>query len=139
VNGPAIPVPTIPAAALRELLAGAPPALWILDTRSREDFERGHLPGSLHCPVHELSRRARELPPRAHTVVVVGEAGARGRAGAVFLLLDGHGSVLLLEGGFDAWDGPVESGPGRPLSAAHPPRPPGWTDPPKVGPAAPSA
>jgi rhodanese-related sulfurtransferase len=139
VNGPAIPVPTIAPADLRDLLAGAPPALWVLDTRTREAFERAHLPGSLHCPVHELSKRSPELPPPAHTIVVVGEAGSRGRAGAVFLLLDGHGSVLLLEGGFDAWEGPVEAGPGTPLSATRPPRPPGWTDPPKVGPAAPSA
>lgn len=126
-----MPVSVIGGADLRDLLAGAPKGLWLLDTRMREEYERGHLPGSLHCPVHELSRRERELPPRATTVVVVGEAGARGRAGAVFLHLAGFGSVLLLDGGFPAWTGPVETGPGAPLSSTRPPKPPGWTDPPK--------
>jgi len=129
--GPAVPVSTIPAESLGELLRGGAAALWVLDTRPRADYERGHVPGALHCPVHELSRREKELPPKSSTVVVVGEEGSRGRAGAVFLLLAGHGNVLLLEGGFPAWKGPVEAGPGRPLSAAHPPKPKGWTDPPR--------
>jgi rhodanese-related sulfurtransferase len=129
--GPAIPVPTISPGDLRDLLAGAPKGLWVLDTRMREDHEKGHVPGSLHCPVHELSHREKELPPRSATVVVVGDAGSRGRAGGVFLLLAGYGSVLLLDGGYPAWNGPVETGPGRPLSAAHPAKPAGWTDPPK--------
>jgi rhodanese-related sulfurtransferase len=131
--GPAVPVRSIPAGDLRLLLEGAPAAIWILDTRPREEYERGHLPGALHCPVHELSRRERELPPRVATVVVVGEEGPRGRAGGVFLVLAGYGSVLLLEGGFPAWTGPVETGPGRPLSAAHPPKPAGWSEPPRAG------
>jgi rhodanese-related sulfurtransferase len=131
VNGPAIPVPTISPADLEGLLGAAPKGLWLLDTRPREEYEKGHLPGALHCAVHELSRREKDLPPRSTTVVVVGEPGTRGRAGGVFLLLAGFGSVLLLEGGFPAWTGPVETGPGRPLSASRPPKPSGWTDPPK--------
>jgi rhodanese-related sulfurtransferase len=125
-----VPVPGIAAEDLRALLEAGPKGLWLLDTRPRAEFEAGHLPGSLHCPVHELSKRERELPPRAQTVVVVGEAGTRGRAGAVFLHLAGFASVLLLEGGWPAWKGPVETGPGRPLSDARPRKPPGWTDPP---------
>jgi rhodanese-related sulfurtransferase len=129
--GPAVPVPAIGPKDLLDLLAGAPKGLWLLDTRPREEYEKGHLPGSLHCPVHELSRREKDLPPRATTVVVVGEPGSRGRAGGVFLQLAGFGSVLLLEGGFPAWAGPVETGPGRPLSASRPAKPAGWVDPPK--------
>ena len=120
----------VPPAELEALLARAPLAPWVLDTRAREEFERGHVPGSLHCPVHELSRRVKDLPPPVSTVVVVGDAGKRGEAGAIFLLLAGFGSVLLLDGGWPAWRGPVESGPGRPLSAARPAKPPGWVDPP---------
>jgi rhodanese-related sulfurtransferase len=127
---PAFPVPAISAEDLRVLVEGGARGIRLLDTRPRADYERAHLAGSLHCPVHELSRRERDLPPRSETVVVIGEPGSRGRAGGVFLLMAGYGSVLLLEGGFDAWTGAVESGPGLPLSSAHPPRPPGWVDPP---------
>jgi len=130
-EAPAFPVSPISAEDLRTLLEGGAKGIRVLDTRMRADYERGHVPGSLHCPVHELSRREKELPPRSETVVVVGEAGSRGRAGAVFLLLAGFGSVLLLDGGFPAWEGPVEAGPGRPLSATRPAKPPGWVDPPK--------
>ncbi len=129
---PAFPVTPISPEDLRVLLEGGAKGIRLLDTRMRADYERGHVPGSLHCPVHELSRREKELPPRAETVVVVGDAGARGRAGGVFLLMAGYGNVLLLEGGFDAWTGAVETGPGLPLSSAHPPKPPGWVDPPRM-------
>ena len=131
-GSPDFPVKPIAAADLQALLEGGAKGLSVLDTRMREEYERGHLPGSLHCPVHELSRRERELPPRSTTMVVVGDAGSRGRAGGVFLLMAGYGNVLLLEGGFPAWEGAVETGAGLPLSSAHPPKPPGWVDPPKM-------
>ena len=131
--GPAVPIRGIPAEDLRVLLEGKAPGLHLLDTRPRAEFEAGHLPGSFHCPVHELSHREKDLPPRGATIVVVGEDGTRGRAGAVFLSLAGYGSVLLLEGGFPAWRGAVETGPGRPLDSWRPPKPPGWTDPPGRG------
>jgi rhodanese-related sulfurtransferase len=131
-NPPAFPVTPIAASDLQALLAGGAKGIRLLDTRMRADYERGHIPGSLHCPVHELSRREKELPPRSETMVVVGEAGSRGRAGGVFLLMAGYGNVLLLEGGFPAWEGAIETGPGLPLSSAHPPKPPGWVDPPRM-------
>jgi rhodanese-related sulfurtransferase len=130
--GPAFPVTPIAAADLRVLLEGGVKGIHVLDTRTREEYERGHVPGSLHCPVHELSRREKELPPRTCTMVVVGEPGSRGRAGGVFLLMAGYGNVLLLEGGFPAWDGAVETGEGAPLSSTRPPKPPGWVDPPRM-------
>jgi len=120
-------IPAVSAADLRAMLEANPKGLFLLDTRDRAAFEKGRLPGSLHCPVHELSRRERDLPSRGATVVVVGEAGKRGAAGAVFLVLAGYGSVLLLRGGFPAWEGPVETGP----TSAPPPR----AGPPAHGPA----
>lgn len=109
-GSPAVPVPTVSAADLKRLLAEKAKGFAILDVRPRADFEKGRIPGSTHCPVHELSKRRSDLPSQSTTVVVVGEPGSRGRAGAVFLVLAGFGSVLLLEGGFPAWDGPVETG-----------------------------
>ena len=70
--GPAVPTATIGAADLRVLVEGGAPSLWVLDTRPRAEYEAGHVPGALHCEVHELSKREKELPPRLATVVVVG-------------------------------------------------------------------
>lgn len=119
-------VPAIAVADLRAMMDANPKGVALLDTRDRASFERGHVPGSIHCPVHELSKRERDLPSRGATVVVVGEPGKRGAAGAVFLVLAGYGSVLLLAGGFPAWDGPVETGPtAAPPPPAGPPGPAG--------------
>jgi len=111
-------------------MEGGAGGFFLLDTRPLAEFEKGHVPGSFHCPVHELSKSERLLPPKGMTVVVVGEAGKRGVAGALFLVLAGWASVALLEGGWPAWDGPVETGPPRPLAESRPPKPPGWVDPP---------
>jgi rhodanese-related sulfurtransferase len=121
---------SVSAAELRRLLEAEPPP-FVLDTRPRKEFEAGHVPGALHCPVHELSRREADLPPRLAPIVVVGEPGRRADAAAAFLSLLGFPGISLLEGGFAAWDGPVESGPGRDMGAAtRKPKPPGWTEPP---------
>jgi rhodanese-related sulfurtransferase len=126
---------TIPSEDLATLVEGSAPGLFVLDVRKREEFEAGHVPGSFHCPVHDLSKREKELPPRVSTVVVVGEPGSRSTAGAAFLALVGFTAVLVLEDGWPSWQGPVETGPGRPLTDAHPPRPAGWVDPPSDPPA----
>jgi rhodanese-related sulfurtransferase len=119
---------------LRALLEAGAPGLHVLDTRPRADYEVGHIPGSLHCPVHELSRREKDLPPRTSRVIVVGEPGRRGDAAGVFLVLAGFAFVAVLEGSFAAWTGVVETGPGLPLDSWRPVRPSGWTKPPAATP-----
>ena len=123
-------LPVIAAADLRARMEGGAGGFVVLDTRSLAEFEKGHVPGSFHCPVHELSKRERLLPPKGTTVVVVGEPGKRGVAGALFLVLAGWASVALLDGGWPAWKGEAEVGPPRPLSESRPKKPPGWVDPP---------
>lgn len=34
----------------------------IVDTRSKEDYERNHIKGSINIPFNEISQRANELP-----------------------------------------------------------------------------
>lgn len=126
-----VPVPRVSAVELQALLdGGGASRLFLIDTRSRKDYEAGHVPGALHCPVHELSRRERDLPPRTSRVIVVGEPGRRGEAGGVFLVLAGFAFVAMLDGGWPAWTGPVEVGPGNALDAWRPAKPKGWVDPP---------
>jgi len=120
---------TLSGADLAALLAGGAKGMFVLDTRPLADYERGHVPGSLHCGVHELSRRQAALPPRASRLVVVAEPGTRSSAAANFLALIGYADVALLEGGIAAWTGPLEAGP--PPAYDPRPKPKGWTDPPK--------
>ena len=86
----------------------------------REAFEEGHVPGSAWIHVHELAPRRHELPGvKARRILLVGDDERRTGAAATWLALMGHADVAVLEGGFPAWTGPVESGP------PPPPRPPG--------------
>ena len=103
-------VVAISPADLRTLLEGGAKGLRVVDVRRREAYDAGHLPGALHLHVHDLVRREGELPPRTSTIVVVGEPGRRSRGAAVFFVLAGFPSVAVLEGGFEAWEGPVEAG-----------------------------
>lgn len=100
--------------------AAAPGRPFVLDVRSREAFEEGHVPGSAWIHVHELAPRRHELPGvKARRILLVGDDERRIGAAATWLALMGHADVAVLEGGFPAWTGPVESGP------PPPPRPPG--------------
>ncbi len=110
------PHPVLPSADLEAMLAASPGGLHVLDVRPRAAFEAGHVPGSIHCPVHDLSRREADLPPRVSRIVVVGEPGRRTDAAVAFLRLTGFVAVASLEGGFAGWRGPVAAGPAPPRS-----------------------
>jgi hypothetical protein len=40
----------------------------LLDVRSAEQFEAGHLPGAVNIPIDELRRRLKEIPPSQQVV-----------------------------------------------------------------------
>jgi rhodanese-related sulfurtransferase len=111
--------PTLSADAFAaELVAERRP--FVLDTRSREEFEAGHVPGSRNVPVHELGRRQDELPSsKVARILVIGEPGRRSEAAAAWLVLMGYADVALVEGGIAAHRGELEKGPAGPL-------PPRW-------------
>lgn len=106
--------PTIDAETFtRELASPRPPI--VLDVRPREAFEAGHVPGASNVPVHEMARRVDELPrSRVARIVVIGDPGPRSAAAATWLALVGYVDVALLDGGFAAWSGAVETGPPAP-------------------------
>src|SRR5687767_190803 len=93
----------------------ATPTPFVLDVRSASEFERGHVPGSVHIHVHDLTARRAELPTSKVTrILLVGEPGKRTEAAAAWLALVGHADLAVLDGGFAAWSGPVETGPAPP-------------------------
>ncbi len=108
------------------------PELLILDTSSRENYLRHHIPGALHIAPAELQRGEKPavgkipheeqlqalfsrvgLHPDSHVLVYDDEGG--GWAGRLIWTLDaiGHHRYSYLNGGLHAWlagDHPVESG-----------------------------
>ena len=90
--------PLVTAAALRAELAG-PDAPLVVDVRSASEWAAGHLAGSRHLPLDEVSARASELP-RDGRIVVTCRAGYRGHLALRALRGLGFGQVRNLTGGF---------------------------------------
>jgi rhodanese-related sulfurtransferase len=86
---------------LLELL-GSPDAPFVLDVRSRAEFEAGHVPGARHLPFEQtiagLPDAERDLP-----IVIYCGHGPRAWFAAAMLRLHGYSKVDLLEGHLSRW------------------------------------
>jgi rhodanese-related sulfurtransferase len=84
--------------------------LTIIDTRSHEEYEKGHIPGAYHVPYSELETRVKELEdPTAHIVVISG-TGIRSQAVCRLLTDRGFKKILNVTGGMSSWTGKREYG-----------------------------
>ncbi|NUW33499.1 rhodanese-like domain-containing protein [Nonomuraea sp. SMC257] len=85
-------------------LAAAVPGIVVVDSRSRESWDQGHVQGAVHLPTAEIAARAAEVVPAGATVVTYcwgpGCNGAT-RAALEFARL-GH-PVKEMIGGFEYW------------------------------------
>lgn len=81
----------------------------LLDVRQPEEYEAGHLPGSILIPVGELHQRLDELD-RSKPAIVYCRAGVRGANGTGVLLNAGFEEAWNLQGGILAWEGKVATG-----------------------------
>ncbi|MCN9245022.1 rhodanese-like domain-containing protein, partial [Streptomyces sp. RY43-2] len=86
---------------LRDALAGTAAPV-VLDVRGAGEREEGAVPGSLHIPLAELSRRTEEVPTD-RPVVVHCAGGHRSSIAASLLRHHGHPDVSDLLGGYGAW------------------------------------
>ncbi|BCJ70636.1 sulfurtransferase [Catellatospora sp. IY07-71] len=85
-------------------LASGTPGFVLVDSRSREAWEQGHLPGAVHLPTAEIARRAAEVVPAGSVVVTYcwgpGCNGAT-RAALAFARLGYQVKEML--GGYEYW------------------------------------
>jgi len=52
-------------AAIKQVKAGK--AVWV-DVRGKEQYDQGHIPGSINIPLGEVLTRLRELPPKKEII-----------------------------------------------------------------------
>jgi glyoxylase-like metal-dependent hydrolase (beta-lactamase superfamily II)/rhodanese-related sulfurtransferase len=90
------------------------PSLQILDVRERDEWEAGHIPGSVFAPYHDLH----ELPDgldAGRPVAAICASGQRAAVAASLVARLGGEHVLhVVEGGVGAWrraGHPIEEGP----------------------------
>lgn len=106
----------IPSATVSGVPDPLPEGLLVLDVREDDEWEAGHVEGSLHVPLMELGARYVELPEAEQTLVVC-RVGNRSAYAAGFLIQQGIEAVNL-DGGLMAWQA---AGRGLVTDGDHPP------------------
>lgn len=76
----------------------------ILDVRSPDEYDSGHIPGSINIGHKEISSHLHDLEPhKAKNVVVYCEIGVRARMAQNTLARAGFANVYHLKGDMAAW------------------------------------
>jgi len=75
----------------------------ILDVRTPEEFDQGHLEGVVHIPVDELEGRLGELP-QDKPIIVYCKSGGRSSTAADLLIENGFTQVYNMSGGTLEWE-----------------------------------
>lgn len=76
--------------------------LLVVDVREKDEYDGGHIAGSLLLPTSEFQSRAGELP-KDKTIVAVCATGSRSSQVAGYLVQQGYKEVYNLTGGVMAW------------------------------------
>ncbi|MDJ0926121.1 MAG: rhodanese-like domain-containing protein [Gammaproteobacteria bacterium] len=77
----------------------------ILDVRTPEEFDAGHIPGALNIPHTELEARLEELGPgKEREIVVHCKSGKRAAMASELLVANGFTTIRELDGHMDAWE-----------------------------------
>jgi len=84
----------------------------IVDIRQPGRFERGHIPGAINIPMTELPRRVDEHEWSDEVVVAcpIGQSSVQAaKLIRSFEDVDEDAAVASMAGGYEEWDGPLES------------------------------
>jgi len=75
---------------------------YILDVRTRDEFQLGSIPRSVNIPLDELREHINELP-RDKAIIVTCAVGLRGYLACRVLVQNGFATVRNLSGGYKTW------------------------------------
>lgn len=88
----------------QELLADEPAGALILDVRTSDEFDSGHVPDAMNIPHDELSARLAELDADLdRPIVVYCQSGRRAGLATSVLLEQGYRNVFHLTGDMNEW------------------------------------
>jgi rhodanese-related sulfurtransferase len=76
----------------------------IIDVRTQEEWDAGHIPGAIHIPLSEVKGRLDEFKAfEGKTLVMQCRSGKRSASAGKILLSAGYENVSNLTGGINAW------------------------------------
>ncbi len=84
----------------------------ILDVRTAQEFESGHVPGAINIPYGQVGSRSAELGAKARPVLLYCRSGRRSGIAAAELVKQGFTAVYDFRSLSD-WPGTVEKGPAK--------------------------
>ncbi|MFC1669231.1 rhodanese-like domain-containing protein [Spirochaetota bacterium] len=105
-NANEMQVASIPAAVLKQKLAGATPPM-LIDVRETEELSGplGSINGIIHIPITQLAKRIGELEMHKDgEIVIICRSGGRAHTGAQILAAAGFSNVIVLSGGMIDWN-----------------------------------
>ena len=82
----------------------------LIDVREPAEYEAGHIPGARLIPLSHFLDKLDTLDV-SRTAVTYCTRGPRSRSAAILLKRQGYEDVYYMDGGIDAWNGLVASGP----------------------------
>lgn len=76
----------------------------LIDVREQDEYDAGHIDGSIHLPMGELAAKIDDFAKEKDQLIVLHcAAGRRSALSAEELQNLGYTNVKSLEGGFNAW------------------------------------
>jgi rhodanese-related sulfurtransferase len=76
--------------------------VFILDVRTQEEYNAGHIRNSTLIPVQDLSKRLNEVP-RDRDILVYCKTGGRSTAASEILVNNGFARIYNMKGGITEW------------------------------------
>ncbi|KAA1421961.1 rhodanese-like domain-containing protein [Nocardioides humilatus] len=108
----------IPTVSIHGVPDPLPAGVTVVDVRQDDEWQAGHVDGSLHIPLHDLPARIDEIPEGQ--ILVVCRVGARSAQAVAYLAQRGHDAINL-DGGLYEWEAaarPLVSDTGGPAYVA---------------------
>lgn len=76
--------------------------IFILDVRTKEEYDTGHIKGSILIPLQEIEKRYNEIP-RDRKILVYCKTGHRSTQASEILVKNGFKQIYNMKGGITEW------------------------------------
>lgn len=73
----------------------------LLDVRNKQEFQEGHLEGSINIPLYEIDKQLYKLPDKQCTIIIYCASGHRSKQAKEKLEKLGYENVYNLKNGLD--------------------------------------
>ena len=76
---------------------------FVIDLRDSEQFQSGHITGSINIPFLNLNKRSNEIPQDKEAVILVCEMRSVSPIAGEIIMKEGYKHLLILKGGINDW------------------------------------